>query len=101
MALVTAFALSNMYASWLVSRGHRQPIYLIQPGDVQLIVDDEYRGRVLSLYVMVSGITPFSALLMGALIDVFGAQATVAAFTGLATAIVLVIGLTSQRLRQI
>jgi hypothetical protein len=68
---------------------------------VQLIVDDDYRGRVLSLYVMVSGVTPFSALLMGALIDVFGAQATVAGFTGLATAIILVIGLTSRRLREI
>jgi hypothetical protein len=56
---------------------------------------------VLSLYVMVSGITPFSALLMGALIDVLGAQATVATFAGLATAIVLVIGLTSRRLREI
>jgi len=51
--------------------------------------------------VMVSGITPFSALLMGALFDAFGAQVTVASFTGLATAIMLVIGLTSRRLREI
>ncbi len=105
MAFVTAFALSNVYAlsfSFLVIAGIANSVYLMfNQVMVQLIVDDDYRGRVLSLYVMVSGITPFSALLMGALIDVFGAQATVAAFTGLATAIVLVIGLTSQRLRQI
>jgi hypothetical protein len=50
---------------------------------------------------MVSGTTPFSALLMGALIDVFGAQVTVACFTGFAAAIVLAIGITSQRLREI
>jgi hypothetical protein len=50
---------------------------------------------------MVSGFTPFSALLMGALIDVFGAQATVACFSGLAAAIVLAIGVTSRRLREI
>ena len=56
---------------------------------------------MLSLYVMVQGLTPFSALLMGVLIDLFGAQVTVACFTGLASAIALVIGVTSARLRQI
>jgi len=105
MALVTAFALSSNYAlsfSFLVIAGIANSVYLMfNQVMIQLIVDDEYRGRVLSLYVMVSGITPFSALLMGALIDVYGAQVTVAAFTGLAAAIVLVIGLTSTRLRQI
>ena len=105
MALVTAFALSNVYAlsfSLLVVAGIANSVYLMfNQVMVQLIVDDEYRGRVLSLYVMVNGVTPFSALLMGTLIDQFGAQATVASFTGLATAIVVVIGLTSRRLRQI
>jgi MFS family permease len=105
MALVTAFALSNNYAlsfALLVVAGIANSIYLMfNQVMIQLTVDDAYRGRVLSLYVMVQGITPFSALLMGALIDVFGAQVTVACFTGLAAAIVLVIGLTSRRLRQI
>jgi hypothetical protein len=50
---------------------------------------------------MVSGITPFSALIMGALIGAFGAQATVAVFTGVATVIVLLIGILSRRLREI
>jgi MFS family permease len=105
MVLVTAFALSNVYVlsfSFLVIAGIANSVYLMfNQVMVQLTVDDEYRGRVLSLYVMVNGVTPFSALLMGALIDQFGAQTTVASFTGLATAIVLVIGLTSRRLRQI
>lgn len=105
MALVTLFALSNTYAlsfGLLVVAGIANSIYLMfNQVMVQLTVDDEYRGRVLSLYVMVSGITPFSALLMGALIDAFGAQATVASFTGLAAAIVLAIGIFSRRLREI
>ena len=66
---------------------------------LQLTVDDEYRGRVLSLYVMVNGITPFSALLMGALIDAFNAQVVVACFAGIAVALVAILGLTSRRLR--
>ena len=105
MALVTAFALSNNFAlsfALLVAAGVANSIYLMfNQVMVQLIVDDEYRGRVLSLYVMVNGVTPFSALIMGALIDVFGAQIVVAVFTGTATAIVLFIAIVSKRLREI
>jgi MFS family permease len=105
MALVTVFALSTNFAlsfALLVVAGIANSIYLMfNQVMLQLTVDDEYRGRVLSLYVMVSGFTPFSALVMGALIDVFGAQATVAAFTGLAAAVVLIIGIFSRRLREI
>ena len=104
-SLVTAFALSNIYGlsfTLLVFAGIANSTYLMfNQVMIQLVVDDEYRGRVLSLYVMVSGITPFSALLMGALIDVFGAQIVVACFTGLCSAIVLAIALTSRRLREI
>jgi MFS family permease len=105
MALVTAFAISSVYwlsFSLLVVAGVANSTYLmLNQVMIQLVVDDEYRGRVLSLYVMVSGLTPFSALLMGGLIDAFGAQVTVACFTGLAAAIVLGIGVTSSRLREI
>jgi MFS family permease len=104
MALVTVFALSGNYAlsfGVLVVAGVANSTYLmLNQVMLQLTVADEYRGRVLALYVMVSGITPFSALFMGALIDVFGAQATVACFAGLATALVLVIAVSSPRLRQ-
>lgn len=105
MALVTAFAVSNLYAlsfALLVLAGVANSVYLMfNQVMVQLTIADEYRGRVLALYVMVSGLTPFSALLMGALIDAFGPQVTVAWFTGVAAAIVLAIGVTSQRLREI
>ncbi len=105
MALVTLFALSTNFAlsfALLVVAGIANSIYLMfNQVMLQLTVDDEYRGRVLSLYVMVSGITPFSALLMGALIGVFGAQVTVAVFVGLAATIVLFIGIFSRRLREI
>ncbi len=105
MSLVSAFALSNVYVlsfSILVFAGIANSIYLMfNQVMVQLIVDDEYRGRVLSLYMMVASITPFSALFMGLLIDVFGPQETVFCFAGLAAAVVLCIGITSRRLRQI
>ena len=105
MALVTVFALSNNYAlsfTLLVVAGVANSTYLMfNQVMIQLVVDDDYRGRVMSLYVMVSGITPFSAFLMGALIDVFGPQITVACFTGLAAVIVLVVGIMSRRLREI
>ena len=105
MALVAVFALSNVYLlsfSILVLAGIANSIYLMfNQVMVQLIVDDEYRGRVLSLYMMVASITPFSALFMGLLIDVFGPQETVFCFSGLAAAIVLLIGITSRRLREI
>jgi MFS family permease len=105
MTFVTLFAISNVYAlsfALLVVAGIANSTYLMfNQVMVQLAVDDDYRGRVLSLYVMVSGITPFAALAMGALIGLFGAQVTVACFTGTAAAIVAVIGLTSRRLREI
>ncbi|MEX2247798.1 MAG: MFS transporter [Dehalococcoidia bacterium] len=105
MVLITGFALSDMYAlsfALLVVAGIVNSTYLMfNQVMIQLMVDDEYRGRVLSLYVMTGSVTPFSALLMGALIDVFGPQVTVACYAGLASAIVLVIGLTSRRLREI
>ena len=105
MALVTMFALSTNFAlsfALLVVAGIANSIYLMfNQVMLQLTVDDEYRGRVLSLYVMVSGITPFSALLMGGLIGVFGAQVTVAVFVGIAATIVLFIGIFSRRLREI
>jgi len=105
MSLVTAFALSDMFVlsfALLVVAGIANSIYLMfNQVMVQLVVDDEYRGRVMSLYVMANGVTPFSALLMGVLIDLFGPQVTVACFTGLAASIVLAIGITSKRLREI
>ena len=105
MSLVTLFAASTVFAvsfGLLVVAGIANSVYLMfNQVMIQLVVKDEYRGRVMSLYVMTGSFTPFSALLMGALIDRFGAQITVACFTGLATSIVLLIAIFSRRLREI
>jgi predicted MFS family arabinose efflux permease len=102
-ALIVAFALSNSFAlsfSVLVIAGIANSTYLmLNQVMLQLVVDDEYRGRVLALYVMINGITPFSALLMGALIDGFGPQETVAVYATIAVALVALLGLGSKRLR--
>jgi predicted MFS family arabinose efflux permease len=103
-ALIVVFALSNSFAlsiAVLVVAGIANSTYLmLNQVMIQLTVDDEYRGRVLALYVMMNGITPFSALLMGALIDLYGAQATVAVYAGIAVALVVLLGLGSRTLRK-
>jgi MFS family permease len=43
---------------------------------IQLLVDDDYRGRVMGLHtVMFMGLAPFGSLLLGALAEPFGARA--------------------------
>lgn len=68
---------------------------------LQINVEDAFRGRVLSLYTMASGVTPFGNLAMGGSADAFGVQAAVVAFalTGLVCATVLGIG--SARVRRL
>jgi len=41
---------------------------------VQTLVDDNYRGRVLSVYSMLWGLTPIGGLIGGAMANVFGVQ---------------------------
>jgi hypothetical protein len=62
---------------------------------IQMTVDDQYRGRVMSVYMMTWGLMPFGTLPMGALADVFGAPAAVA---GQAIFSAIVIGLVALRL---
>ena len=43
---------------------------------IQLLVDDEYRGRVMGLHtVMFMGIAPFGSLLLGAMAEPLGPRA--------------------------
>ena len=43
---------------------------------IQLLVDDDYRGRVMGLHtVMFMGLAPFGSLLLGALAEPLGARA--------------------------
>ncbi|MEZ5401350.1 MAG: MFS transporter [Bryobacteraceae bacterium] len=49
---------------------------------IQSMIEDEYRGRVMSLYTMtVVGMLPVGALLGGTAADLFGVRATMAAFS--------------------
>jgi MFS family permease len=68
---------------------------------LQMNVADEFRGRILSLYTMASGFTPFGSLAMGAAAGAWGVQTAVFFFAlaGFATATVL--GLGSARMRRL
>lgn len=67
-------------------------VYMAQNNTViQLMVSDEYRGRVMSVYLMTFGLMPFGTLPMGALAEIFGAPATVAGHAVLCTIVVLVV----------
>ncbi len=58
---------------------------------LQMSVSDEFRGRVLSVYLMTWGLMPFGTLPMGALADAFGAPIAVAAGGLTSTLLVLII----------
>jgi MFS family permease len=69
---------------------------------VQLHVEDEYRGRVLSFYTMASGLNPFGALAMGFVADHYlGTPHTIAVFTVAALILALFSGLASKDLRSL
>jgi predicted MFS family arabinose efflux permease len=105
MLMVTLFALSTVFLLSFVilivaGVGWSMMVTLNQTL-LQINVADEYRGRVISLYTMATGATPFGNLGMGALADGTGVQTAVASFalTGLALATLLGIG--SRRVREL
>ena len=64
-------------------------------------IDDRFRGRVMSVYMMNFGLMPLGVLPMGMAIDVIGAP-TVVAFLGLCMlAVTTVVLLTQKRLRSV
>ena len=60
---------------------------------LQSHVEDVYRGRVLALYSMVGGFTPFGNLAMGVSAATFGVQASVVAFALMGFTLAAVLGL--------
>ena len=67
---------------------------------VQLHVEDEYRGRVLSLYTMSQGLNPFGALMMGFVADRYlGTAHAIAVFVLAALVLSLLSGLASRDVR--
>ena len=69
---------------------------------LQLHVEDNYRGRVLSLYTMSQGLNPFGSLAMGFVASQFlGTPHTIAAFCLLALLLAAVSGVASREIRSL
>lgn len=68
---------------------------------MQLKAEEQYRPQVMSLQTMTWGTTPFAALLMGRMIDNWGAPQVVGLWMAVATALVVVIGLFSREMRHV
>ncbi|MCC6268091.1 MAG: MFS transporter [Dehalococcoidia bacterium] len=68
---------------------------------MQMKAAPEYRSRVVALQTMTWGLTPFAGLLMGRMIDVWGAPHVVGGWMVVAAAATLVITVTSRELRRI
>ncbi len=105
MGMVALFALSNVFAlsfailivagvGWVMMVTLNQTL-------LQLNVEDAYRGRVLSLYTMAAGFTPFGNLAMGASAAQFGVQSSVAVFALAGFALAAVLGIGSARVRKL
>ena len=62
-------------------------------------VEDEYRGRVMSVFMMNFGLMPLGVLPAGVITKLFGAQWAVAILGSLLMATTLIILLTQKRLR--
>jgi MFS family permease len=87
-ALTVAGVFHSMYAAYNSSL-------------MQLQAEPAYRARVMSLQTMTWGLTPFAALLMGAMIDAWSPAPVVGAWMAAATGLTLAITVLSRGLRRI
>ncbi|MGI8925634.1 MAG: MFS transporter [Tepidiformaceae bacterium] len=102
---VGAFALSkNLWLSVVILAvaGVFHSVYsALNASLMQLKAEPLYRSRVLSLQTMTWGVTPFAAVLMGRMIDVWGAQVVVAGWMTVAAAATLLMLGASREMRRI
>jgi hypothetical protein len=105
--ILAVFALSSSLAILPVSlalvflTSGINSVYMAQNNTtIQMTVSDEYRGRVVAVYLMTWGMMPFGTLPMGVLADAVGAPLAVAAGGLLSTLLVLLIGLRIPALRR-
>ena len=63
------------------------------------LVDDRYRGRVMSVFMMNFGLMPLGVLPAGIAIDLWGGQATIAVLGGLMLATTVTLVVTQKSLR--
>lgn len=105
MAMVAAFALSDWFPlsfGILVVAGLGWSMMVsLNQTLLQLHLEDAYRGRVLALYTMAGGLTPFGSLAMGSAADAFGVREAVAAFAIAGFVSAAWVGLGSRRIREL
>jgi MFS family permease len=103
MLMVTLFAFSTVFilsfAILIVAGVGWSMMVTLNQTLLQLNVTDEYRGRVISLYTMAAGVTPFGNLGMGALADSQGPRTAVASFALAAFVLAAMLGIGSKRVR--
>lgn len=87
-ALVVAGVFHSIYAAFNASL-------------MQMKAAPEFRSRVVALQTMTWGLTPFAGLLMGAMIDRWGAPHTVLAWMLAAAALTLALAVGSRELRRV
>jgi hypothetical protein len=63
-------------------------------------VDDEYQGRVISLYTMSFGLMPLGILPAGFAVDRFGIERTIGVLGAAMLAVSILVLLTQKRLRE-
>lgn len=68
---------------------------------MQILVQREYRSRVMSILTMTGGITPFTSLLMGRMIDAWGAPPVVGSWVAIGAFCALLVGIFSTELRRV
>ncbi len=105
MSMVVLFALSTVFALSLAilvvaGVGWSMMVTLNQTL-LQINVADAFRGRVLSLYTMASGFTPFGSLALGASADEFGVRSAVAVFAFTALLLAATLGIGSAQVRRL
>ncbi len=105
MSMVFVFSLSTVFmlsfAILVVAGIGWSMMVTLNQTLLQLHVEDAFRGRVLSLYTMAGGFTPFGNLAMGSSASHFGVQPAVATFALIAFGLVVVLGLGSARIRRL
>lgn len=106
VSMILAFSFSRIYVLSLVLLMAGGVGFLVFTAFnqtlVQLHVEDEYRGRVLSLYTMSQGLNPFGSLMMGFVAQRYlGTAHTIAVFCLAALILSLLSGLASRDVRSL
>lgn len=105
MVMVLAFSFSRIY--WLsflllVMGGMNLVVFsTFNQSLLQLNLDDEYRGRVLSLFTMVQGLNPFGSLFMGALAEATSTPTAIGVFSSVAIVCAFFAGVGSRQMREL